>query len=435
MVKNDERLIGIKAIAQYLDMSVRNVYYWEKNLGLPLHRISSSGGYRIYATKTELDKWLNTKDINNFKKTKLKRTILLAHIPIIAVLIALYFFIQTQKNRTPAPENLSCDRNIVFVTDSRGKTLWEFSLFRNINEANIYLIVDLKDIDNDTYKELIACTYDISKDDHFITLFDNDGTILWKRSVSTEHTFNDIEINNYYRPGPVRFAKTKSGEVLIVSKWNHMERFLSIISSHDLAGNLKNQYLHTGNLTVTMELTDLNRDDEKEIIFTGTNNLLNGEGILGVLPLSNFRGVNPPYRIEPEYSHLEYRLKSYIPDEIIHGNEVIYLRFRKLPYLKSYGVLYNNTEISYLSEDLIHIRLFPWRMAEGKPVFGLDYLFDRNFVLRQVLPQSILTQTYPEFLSRGDIKIPLEELIKIYSQNVLRWNEDDWIPIEHYGID
>jgi hypothetical protein len=321
------------------------------------------------------------------------------------------------------------------VKDASGNTLWEFSLYQDIDEPSLNLVVDLENIDDDTSKEVIACTYDISQDAHFITLFENDGTILWKRTVGSDLTFNNIEIDNYYRPGPVRFAKTNSGEIFIISKWNHMERFLSIIASHGLEGNLKNQYLHTGNLTSTMELTDVNKDGEKEIIFTGTNNLLNGEGILGVLPLTNFCGINPPYRIEPEYSHLEYRLKSYIPDEIIQGNEILYLRFKKLPYLESYGVLYNNTEISYLSEDLIHIRLFPWRIAEGKSVFGFDYLFDRSFSLRQVMPQTFITRTYPEFLNRGDISIPLEELIEIYSHNVLKWKENDWFPVEQNKTD
>jgi hypothetical protein len=74
-------------------------------------------------------------------------------------------------------------------------------------------------------------------------------------------------------------------------------------------------------------------------------------------------------------------------------------------------------------------------LAAGKPVFGVDYLFDGNFVLRQVIPQTILTQRYPDFLSRGDIKLSLEELLDIYSKNVLRWEKDGWIPIERNAID
>jgi hypothetical protein len=435
MEKNGERLIGIKAIAHYLDMSVRNVYYWEKNLGLPIHRISSSGGYRIYATKTELDKWLNTKDINHFKKAKLNKIIVLAHIPIIIALVALFSFIQTRKNRPVAPEHLSYDRNVVFVKDSSGKVLWEFSMKNVIDKFTMNFVVDMEDIDGDTCKEVVACTYDISRDAHFITLFENNGSILWERTISSDRSFNHIEIDNYYRPSPVRFARTNSGEVFVISKWNHMERFLSIIASHDLEGNLMSQYLHTGNLTSTLELTDVNRDGEKEILFTGTNNLLNGEGILGALPLKDFHGINPPCRIEPEYSHLEYRLKSYIPDEIGQGNEILYIRFKKLPYLEPYAVLYNNTEISYSGEDLIHIRLFPWQLGPGKPVFGLDYLFDKNFLLIQVIPQTLMTQSYPEFLDRGDISISLEELIDIYSQNVMSWENNHWIPIEKRAMD
>ena len=44
---NSKRLIGIKAIADYLEMSPRNVYRWEKELGLPLHRVSGAHGHRV----------------------------------------------------------------------------------------------------------------------------------------------------------------------------------------------------------------------------------------------------------------------------------------------------------------------------------------------------------------------------------------------------
>jgi DNA-binding transcriptional MerR regulator len=75
MGKKDKQLIGIKAIAGYLKMSVRNVYYWEKKLNLPIHRVSESSGYRIYAFKDEIDQWLKEKDAENLKKPKYKRNV------------------------------------------------------------------------------------------------------------------------------------------------------------------------------------------------------------------------------------------------------------------------------------------------------------------------------------------------------------------------
>lgn len=49
-------LRGWKAIADYLDVSVRTVQNWEKDLGLPVRRHPGAHG-RIYATSPELDVW------------------------------------------------------------------------------------------------------------------------------------------------------------------------------------------------------------------------------------------------------------------------------------------------------------------------------------------------------------------------------------------
>jgi hypothetical protein len=50
-----------KEIASYLKRSVRTCQHWEKDLGLPVHRLDSSPKARIYACREELDKWLEIK--------------------------------------------------------------------------------------------------------------------------------------------------------------------------------------------------------------------------------------------------------------------------------------------------------------------------------------------------------------------------------------
>jgi len=73
MGKKGKKLVGIKAIAGYLDMSVRNVYHWEKKLGLPIHRVSGRSGYRLYAYREEIDQWLKDKDVEALKGAKRKK--------------------------------------------------------------------------------------------------------------------------------------------------------------------------------------------------------------------------------------------------------------------------------------------------------------------------------------------------------------------------
>lgn len=431
MANKDEQLIGIKAIADYLKMSPRNVYYWEKKLGLPIHRISSGIGRRIYASKKELDKWLKKQDVALLVGKKLRKVCVVAAAIMLSAILIAYFIIHPpfQRRTSSGPEVIQVEGTTVFVKDSLGKVIFRFNSQSIRNETDAILIMDIKNIDQDDQKELIACTYDIEEKKHFITLFDHDGQKIWKKSVTSTLTFNNTEIENFFRPSPAKFAMSRSNEIFIVSKWNHQERFLSIIACHDLKGNLRNQYFHIGHLTHTLELIDLDEDGSDEIVFTGTNNLLNGEGIIGVLSLDVFRGISPPYRIEPEYAHLGTRLKNYIADDIERGNQLEYIRIKTPEYTSKFSLIYNNTEIRYLSQNLFHIRLFPWRIDPENLNLGIDFIFNKNFDLKDVLATPTTSRNYHRILESSGDQISLEDLINIYKNNVLRWDENGWINV------
>ena len=53
----DDRLEGWKRIARHLDRDVRTVRRWEKNEGLPVHRLMHEKLPRVYAFRNELDSW------------------------------------------------------------------------------------------------------------------------------------------------------------------------------------------------------------------------------------------------------------------------------------------------------------------------------------------------------------------------------------------
>ena len=52
-----ERLSGWKEIASYVGKSVRSVQRWERELGLPVHRIHTARGEIIYAFRSEIGAW------------------------------------------------------------------------------------------------------------------------------------------------------------------------------------------------------------------------------------------------------------------------------------------------------------------------------------------------------------------------------------------
>jgi len=50
--------MGWKEIGEHLRISVRTVQRWERELGLPVHRVPGSSGHSVFAVADEIDRWL-----------------------------------------------------------------------------------------------------------------------------------------------------------------------------------------------------------------------------------------------------------------------------------------------------------------------------------------------------------------------------------------
>ena len=98
-MKDKEILDSWKAISAYLEKDRKTCYRWEKELGLPVHRIDDqSSKSKVFAYASEIDLWLREKaaknEITGKKRGTKKRKILLltaSCILAIATLAILYF--------------------------------------------------------------------------------------------------------------------------------------------------------------------------------------------------------------------------------------------------------------------------------------------------------------------------------------------------------
>lgn len=58
----NDRLDGWKAVAAHLRKSVRTAQRWERDLGLPVHRMQAETGEIIYAFSLEIDAWVRERE-------------------------------------------------------------------------------------------------------------------------------------------------------------------------------------------------------------------------------------------------------------------------------------------------------------------------------------------------------------------------------------
>lgn len=438
----NDSLNGLKAVADYLDTSPRNVYRWEKEIGLPLRRLGGSKGRRVYALKSELDEWLEKREsLRPPTRAKAVKPILwglAAAAGIIVIIIAVIILVlinlpgkgKTDNPTKYAPFAADFSGRKILISNKEGELLWSFTAAKQDSDEFIrknYSFADFLDIDDDGLNEVVGGTYYPGDDKYFITLFDNDGSIIWERNIRTEVSYDKVKIGKNYRLGNVLFGVGRSGEIYVISLWVHIERFLSIIACHDIRGNLLYKYAHTGH-TSQVKLHDLDGDGVDEIIVGATNNLLSGESVIYVLPLTGFHGVSPPYRVEPEYAHLEYRLRMYVPDDPDPGNQILYLRFGKTEYLRKYLTPYIFSFVKDFGDDVINIEISYWATARESVGYGFLYVVDGSFRLRYAIANAVLVKLYPDFLEEKAIDISLEELVRIYSDNIQRWEGGRWVP-------
>ena len=443
-----ERLVGVKGIADYLKTSPRNVYRWEKYHNLPLHRISDAKGYSVYAYKEDIDRWLKNRDVStaHIRQSPKIRSRFIIIMAAGVVFIVGGFFLAKKiilKDSNSAivdsasynPESYLFDGKFTHIKDRNGQTLWTFissDRKEDIKSFEDYPKVDFMDIDNDGFNEVAARTYNVIDDTFYLTLFDNNREILWERSISSDLNFDGLVLKSNFWLGQLLFARKKNNSVYIITYWLHRIRFLSLITSFDCQGNLINKYANVGHLS-SLEIADLDGDGDDEILFSGTNNLLNGEGIIGVLRLTGFNGISPPNRVEPEYQYDGHRLQKYIANNAEIGNQVVYLRFKRTEHMKLHQHQHIFVHLYSCSGESVHLLLFPWDYSLTYPEFGFTFVFNRQFKLIYAIPNPTLTGLYPNLVKSGEIDVPLEKLTGYYENSVMRWDvggDGDWVPIE-----
>lgn len=439
MAKNRERLVGIKAIADYLNTSPRNIYRWEKDLQLPLRRVTVNTGSRLFAYQDEIEKWLNKK--TRKPSSGRQKALKLLALPVGAVVIFMLIYAATKSfNGTTYSENgkiadeekqpFSSDTtgNTTNILNPRGKKLWSFVSNDDKKDLDwdVYKGISFKDIETDGLTEVLARTYDRKQFAFHLTLFDFKGKKSWETSLTNDQTFNGLLLEKSFFPMQTGFAVGKDGKDYCITYWRHRTRFLSIITRHDLNGKLLNKYLNTGNLG-EFQLIDHDYDGTDEIVFTGTNNLLFGEAILGVLRLENFAGVSPPYKVEPEYLSNKGSLSSYVPDDPKKGNQLYYIRFKRTQHRIKYQFEYVSPKVDNYDSGLVQVIYYPWLNPARTSNYGFLYIFDRKFKLKNIVTNPGLFRQFPPYTPNSPFEVSLEELTSIYKEVPMRWEGGQWV--------
>jgi len=439
-----KRIIGLKAIAEYLKTSPRNIYRWEKELGFPLHRVGGTKGRSVFVEVDELEEWLKKTDHTRRAKLKsskisprFRQLSLVTVILLLLVLIPFFIYLVTStKSASLNPVTYEIFGKMVNLKNYKGETLWSFQAWHDFILRKSWVNnprISLADINGDGFNEVITAPYHSATNQYTLTLFDHKGKEIWSKAIKADISFQGIRFLKDYIPIRNIFCKRRDGSWVIISAWRHDVRFVSTILTLSIEGQILSQFINPGHLSRVMTF-DLDGDGEKEILVSATHNLLNGDGVLVVLPLVGYSGLTPPNRIEPEYQYRADFLKRYIADNTPLSTFKECLRFRKPSYLRELHETYTFATINDFAENRLSVYFYPWRILPQHIRLGFLIILDSQLNILDIVPESILIQEYNSLLLDRPTLPSLSELGKIVANNIFKWQKGQWVHLKQVRL-
>jgi hypothetical protein len=325
---NGRTLDSWKEIAGFLQRDIKTCQRWEKERGLPVHRLDGLKRSRVSANPEELAAWRQKNDIVASakgadappdRKSAITRFVVIGIMAIIFIAAALHFgvfaplFSKAKKHAEDVaanPADFHIAGTSLVVVNAAGSELWRFDTrneklaseetYRNqmlederyAQAALPYLII--KDINHDGFAEVIFSTQTTDNfDEGELYVFDHKGTPLWdKMKVGGRHRFGAVEFSADYRiEGMAAVDLDGDGNLELILMTAHMPEWPSQLIVIKADGRILGDYWNAGRFTC-LGFADIDGDGTKEILAAGTNNEY-GKACLIVLDPRNMHGGSP----------------------------------------------------------------------------------------------------------------------------------------------
>lgn len=299
-----EQLEGWKEIGRYLGKSVRTVQLWEKDLGLPVHRLQN----RVYADPADLDAWLERQRV--FTQTSgqtlpesLPDESGLPHpesigVPVppvqpdrtprrwlaaaaFFVLAATLFAVARWEPAGLSPVSLKVEGAVLTAYDIENHRVFSHTLpaapwgyVIGQNDPRDYPRSLFADLDGDGRNELLYVYWaqDMTANGTVLYCFRPDGSVAWKRKMGRplETARGTALSNSFHTTTLAALAKARpdGGRLVVGSQHSHSYPYQVALLTAD--GTLVSEYFHPGWL-LKIAIADLNGDGHEEILYGGVS--------------------------------------------------------------------------------------------------------------------------------------------------------------------
>jgi len=187
------RLDSWKAVADYLKRDQRTVQRWEREKGLPVHRVPGGLRNAVFAYTDEIDAWLEghpavvtetAPAAAPLRKFRLGAAVSVAVLLVAALAVVV---VLVNSRRPPTPARITFAGADLLVWDARGNLLWEYELPFPVREHSTIEAAHwtlLTDMDGDGRREVIVAPEfgrpKAVESSDTVFCFSSTGNLLWK---------------------------------------------------------------------------------------------------------------------------------------------------------------------------------------------------------------------------------------------------------------
>lgn len=249
------QLSSWKEIAAHLGRDARTAIRWERDRGLPVHRVPGGKGQRVFAYTDELDRWLRQTPEPELPESKPAARGRRAGPLVIAAAAALLLLTTTMAAsriwlRGDVARVQFAGRTVSAV-DETARPVWAHRLADPLQDA-MWRSGIVDDFDGDGRADALVSASTAAQPGasarSSLMLFDHRGKLRWRRSVDDEIRFN---AGVYGTPWYARGLTTLQTDRGILAAWvlQHHTWWPGIVAVFDSAGGRTSRFVNAGWLT------------------------------------------------------------------------------------------------------------------------------------------------------------------------------------------
>jgi hypothetical protein len=290
------RLSSWKEIATYLGREVRTVIRWEKERGLPIHRVPGGQGRSVFAYTDELDRWsagdagkaataIPSAAASGQPSRRIALVIAAGAIIVVAAVVVVLGGGWPQRELT----DVVVQTDTIEGLDKAGRAVWSYQLPGRAVSVNRPL-THITELTGDRRPDAIVSTIEIQPPSDvgsgFLYALDSAGKPLWERELKERLTFAAGDFDPPWLPDNVT-PFTSGGEPLIAWAVHHLTWWPSIVAVYDARGSRLGMFVNSGWMRITRPSAD-----GRHIVAGGFSNSRNGAAF-AVLDARKPDGASP----------------------------------------------------------------------------------------------------------------------------------------------